>query len=1542
MKINKKKLAAGAAVVLSLSLCIYALNQHQTGENKDTNRVSYVDGKQDTPKTETQTPDQVSKKEDIQAEQIVVKITDQGYVTSHGDHFHYYNGKVPFDAIFSEELLMKDANYQLKDADIVNEVKGGYIIKVDGKYYVYLKDVAHADNVRSKDEIERQKQGHTHDAPTSNSAVALAQSQGRYTTDDGYIFNASDIIEDTGDAYIVPHGGHYHYIPKSSLSASELAAAQAYLSGTRNEPSVTDYRPSTNGNGQTTKPIQQAEIPSNKSESLQSLLQQLYALPSTQRYAESDGLTFDPAKILSRTPSGVAIPHGNHYHFIPYTKLSALEEKIARMIPLASDSVKPTPLENPSKPAEKPTQQNHHHEQDGDHDHAFDADRVISEDAAGFVMTHGDHNHYFFKKDLTPGQIKAAQDHLRGKTPVTPSPAHDDGHDKDNHGHKYDEDHAHGFDANHVISEDEQGFVMSHGDHNHYFFKKDLTADQIKAAQDHLRGKTPVTPSPSHDDHDEEDHAHHHGEDHAHGFDANSVISEDVSGFVMSHGDHNHYFFKKDLTPEQIKAAQDHLRGKTPVTPSPAHDDHDEDTHGHHHDEHGHDFDVNRIISEDAAGFVMTHGDHNHYFFKKDLTAEQIKAAQDHLKSKTPVTPSPAHDDGHDKDNHGHKHDEDHAHGFDANRVISEDEQGFIMSHGDHNHYFFKKDLTADQIKAAQVHLKEANTATPNPAHDDDEDHHGHHHDEDHAHGFDDDRVISEDEQGFVMTHGDHNHYFFKKDLTPEQIKAAQDHLRGKTPSVPSPAHDDEHDKDNHGHKHGEDHDHGFDTNSVISEDERGFVMSHGDHNHYFYKKDLTAEQIKAAQDYLKSKTPVTPSTANDDEHDEDHHGHHHDEDHDHGFDADRVISEDEQGFVMSHGDHNHYFFKKDLTAEQIKAAQDHLKTHHDAEPVKPLAKTVESFSRDASDEEKIAYISKTYGVPLEAIRISNGFFVFGNPDQAYDPTHIHPYAVRKEHVRIPLQTGNPELDFLNELYTTALRDGVSPYSLQVENGSFVIPHGDHNHYIKVQTKGYEVALKNKIPALQSNYQPGAFDEKAVLEKVDQLLADSRSIYKDKPIEQRQIELALGQFTENMKKLATNSTAGYLATLDLFDKQYIHIDESVKPVKTSALDKKYQALIDKINTLDTDSYGLPKKDLLVRLQEAKLAKDEAGLAAVESQLQALQDFNDRTGVTTVEYIKYFYQHVNDGRLSDELRNKVAQLTWTLYQSQSFLKAAELNKLFPSIYQAKQEVEEALKAQPTTAKSIQTVLDTEKVDNQTAKTAIYGFLKELYGDFMPEEHVNHVSKEEVESLLSKANQLLEQIQEEGIRQSLAEEVENLKAATNKADADLDEVNSQVKDVLTRIASALQQEKENAEQDPQTLVLYQKLYDILISLHAYLENNKGSDADFDKVDALLDQLSAKSKDKAALLELTKAILVLNQEIKSKSSASEEATPATNAEANGDKTSAENRPNVVAESNSETASDENKASNTTDSKPAESASEKETTESTTSTGNQEKPAE
>ncbi|VRV37477.1 pneumococcal histidine triad protein D truncation [Streptococcus pneumoniae] len=374
MKINKKYLA-GSVATLVLSVCAYELGLHQAQTVKENNRVSYIDGKQAAQKTENLTPDEVSKKEGINAEQIVIKITDQGYVTSHGDHYHYYNGKVPYDAIISEELLMKDPNYQLKDEDIISEIKGGYVIKVDGKYYVYLKDATHADNVRTKEEINRQKQEHSQHreggTSANDGAVAFARSQGRYTTDDGYIFNASDIIEDTGDAYIVPHGDHYHYIPKNELSASELAAAEAFLSGRGNLSNSRTYRRQNSDNTSRTNWVPSVSNPgttntntsnnsntnsqASQSNDIDSLLKQLYKLPLSQRHVESDGLIFDPAQITSRTARGVAVPHGNHYHFIPYEQMSELEKRIARIIPLRYRSNHWVPDSRPEEPSPQPS-----------------------------------------------------------------------------------------------------------------------------------------------------------------------------------------------------------------------------------------------------------------------------------------------------------------------------------------------------------------------------------------------------------------------------------------------------------------------------------------------------------------------------------------------------------------------------------------------------------------------------------------------------------------------------------------------------------------------------------------------------------------------------------------------------------------------------------------------------------------------------------------------------------------------------------------------------------------------------------------------------------------------------------------------------------------------------------------------------------------------------------------------------------------------------------------------------------------------------------
>ena len=424
MKINKKYVA-GSVAVLALSVCSYELGRYQAGQvKKDSNRVAYIDGDQAGQKAENLTPDEVSKREGINAEQIVIKITDQGYVTSHGDHYHYYNGKVPYDAIISEELLMKDPNYQLKDSDIVNEIKGGYVIKVDGKYYVYLKDAAHADNIRTKEEIKRQKQEHSHNHNTStDNAVAAARAQGRYTTDDGYVFNASDIIEDTGDAYIVPHGNHFHYIPKSDLSASELAAAQAYWNGKQGSHSSTSSSKPSSDN---TKPAQPSlpETPNltvtptyhqNQGEDISTLLSELYAKPLSERHVESDGLVFDPAQIIKRTANGVAVPHGDHYHFIPYSQMSPLEEKLARMIAVKGQNgsvlpsvtpLKPAPTTKPQAPVEnKPTE--------------LDVNQVVRKVGDGYIFEDKGVSRYVLAKDLTKAKIDAIENLLSKKTQET-------------------------------------------------------------------------------------------------------------------------------------------------------------------------------------------------------------------------------------------------------------------------------------------------------------------------------------------------------------------------------------------------------------------------------------------------------------------------------------------------------------------------------------------------------------------------------------------------------------------------------------------------------------------------------------------------------------------------------------------------------------------------------------------------------------------------------------------------------------------------------------------------------------------------------------------------------------------------------------------------------------------------------------------------------------------------------------------------------------------------------------------------------------------
>ena len=1024
----KKKGTIGIVATLGLGLCAYALSQQPQVKEEKKNQIQYLQADKKSSATDSSKKEDsieaVNAKEKTQAEQIVIKITDEGFVTSHGDHFHYYSGKVPFDAIFSEELILRDPTYQLQEADIVSKVKDGYIIKRAGKYYLYLKDAQHTVNVRSIEEIAQQQKGGAKEEGETGSVQASSSHKagktrdfrqpsqalkegktlemltaknhtgGGYRTDDGYVFSPGDVISDTGDGFIVPHGGHFHYIPKSALSAGELAAAlsvlggqaghqagNSHLAGASTEQATPDQaspsigkqasnQPSAGPTNTQKTPTTSKPTSSKPSPTLTNLIEELQKAPLSSRHVESDGSVFDPSKITKWTDQGIVYPHGDHFHFIPYSSLSPLERELARQFQLLRAQGSSSPTEgSPSLPSNPSTK------------------------------------------------------------PVDP-------------------DHEHG-------------------------------------------------------------------------------------------------------------------------------------------------------------------------------------------------------------DSHDHK--------------------------------------------------------------------------EEHDHGFHADKVISKDEEGYMVAHGNHAHYFYKKDLSPQEIAAAEATLAGK------------------------------------KEEDKG----------------------------------------------------------------------------------------------------------------QPLTDDVATYSRDASDEEKIQYISKTYGVPREAIKISNGFFVFNNPDQEYDPTHIHPYAVRKEHVRIPLETGNPELDFINELYATALRSGISPYSLQIENGQFVIPHGDHNHYIKVRSAGLADYLAHRLPTIQSPYKKGDLDKKVVEDKVNQLLAESRSLYASDPLQQRRIELILGHFLENVKSFPSNSTEGYLASLKQVDAQYIHATQAVKPKEETALDRRYQELLEQVRLLDTEAFQLKKEELVSQLQEAYTAKDSKRLEQEGKLLEAVQEMQDRTGVTSVDYLKYFYQSLSDARLTPELRTKAADLALKLYRAQAFEEAWDSKSHFMELYQTKQAIDQLFSQEKGQTYPIEkTVLDQKGSQTPSYNVAVYDFLKGLYGELDKATEARQQNKI-LTALLEQIQSLLPQVEDQGKRTAFEAGLAQL-----GKESDPDKAISSGEALLREISDTIEKQKQKQTEEPQIgdVALYQQLYNQLMALHQQLQDKGASDAVFDRLEALFDQLANPKSDKAALLQTIQAF---QAELAAAPSASEAGKPATTVE-------------------------------------------------------------
>ena len=305
---------------------------------------------------------------------VVSEITEDGYVTLHGDHSHYEKGLVPYNAKILDSLVYKNKDYKLKNEDIQYELAEGYVIKVNGKYYYYPKEGITQNNVVDEStgkEISAHAHHHHHHHHGESS-----ESKG---SGDNYTFNPKDIVSETQDGYVVRHGDHFHYIKKSELSASQLS--QAKESGVN--PSL-----ASSAAGVTTP--------------------------------TSDGYIFKgESDIIGRNSFGFIVQHGNHQHIIPYSQLRGTQWEYLLNNQGTTTNNSNTTVVNTPKTNIVNDNHHDHHEHSSEHgdDYKFDPKDIVAEDENGYTVRHGDYFHYIPKNKVEkPAEtVKPA--------PVIPTPS---------------------------------------------------------------------------------------------------------------------------------------------------------------------------------------------------------------------------------------------------------------------------------------------------------------------------------------------------------------------------------------------------------------------------------------------------------------------------------------------------------------------------------------------------------------------------------------------------------------------------------------------------------------------------------------------------------------------------------------------------------------------------------------------------------------------------------------------------------------------------------------------------------------------------------------------------------------------------------------------------------------------------------------------------------------------------------------------------------------------------------------------------------------
>ena len=517
-------------------------------------------------------------------------------------------------------------------------------------------------------------------------------------------------------------------------------------------------------------------------------------------------------------------------------------------------------------------------------------------------------------------------------------------------------------------------------------------------------------------------------------------------------------------------------------------------------------------------------------------------------------------------------------------------------------------------------------------------------------------------ENGYLKKHGDHYHFVFgtpPSDAIYEQKKQIS--------------------QSNHS-----DDDYVFNPKDIVSENELGFVVRHGDHYHFIYRSQLANAQTVTREDETGKKRTCKLLRIP--------HGDHFHDVLDCGDGSANYTFDDEPTSHTGGG-----------TSGTVAAASTPSRQRQNSTSTTPTVQTSTSDMTTPGDKELtlqspeiqkyLDYITYAYGVERDSIKFESvtndqgeyigKVFAFQNMEQGQDKNHIHPWVIPLKRFEVPNSDPSipAEVRLSQEIDLIARRMGISRTAIRIVNGRFDIPHGDHSHSMNIVNKdGIEAYEKNKLPGIVPPFVAGDLNQEAVFQKIDEVKTRAQEKYKDDPVTLNRILVALNEYKEQVQQKG-NSTEGFVKGLDNFEKKVVNKEQDVEISITpqeQKMNATHEDTIRKISELSLKDYGVTADELKDLATKARESGKEAQVNAIASLIQALRDANDRISIEGMRYLYFFTQHVLDLELPAALREEVASLIKRYMGSRLNFGTTAVEALIIESYRTKLAIKEAHK------------------------------------------------------------------------------------------------------------------------------------------------------------------------------------------------------------------------------------------------------------------------